>query len=182
MVLTGWVKPVLPGSQFCPAFTPVFTGWSKLVLPMGKTWAKPVFLIGYREEVLRGNKAFLTGWRLTAQLLSNRFRYVPVSRQYRQRENTVYRALISELQHSQCISFQWYSQCMHIYQRYVAAFEYVCAGLFAWFFYLDKFGPNRWMGSCGPGSLLALSLRRVCYVIAPWTHRPITYRSRPDQR
>ena len=61
VVLTGRVKPVLPGSQFCPAFAPVSTGWSKLVLPMGKTWTKPVFLIGYREEVLRGNKAFLTG-------------------------------------------------------------------------------------------------------------------------
>ena len=61
VVLTGWVKPVLPGSQFCPTFTPVLTGWSKLVLSMGKTWAKLVFLIGYREEVLRENKAFLTG-------------------------------------------------------------------------------------------------------------------------
>ena len=61
MVLTGRVKPVLPGSQFCPAFTQVLTGWSKLVLPMGKTWAKLVLFIGYREEVLKGNKAFLTG-------------------------------------------------------------------------------------------------------------------------
>ena len=105
VVLTGRVKPVLPGSQFCLAFTPVLTGWSKLVFPRGKTWAKPVFLIGYREEVLRGNKAFLTGWRLTAQLLSNRFRYQ--SADNTGKENTAHRELISELQHSQCISCQW---------------------------------------------------------------------------
>ena len=59
VVLTGRVKPVLPG--FYPGFNRVLAGWSKLVLPMGKTWAKPVSLIGYREEVLRENNAFLTG-------------------------------------------------------------------------------------------------------------------------
>ena len=72
-VLTGRTKPVLPGSQFCPAFTLVLTGWSKLVLPMGKTWAKLVLFIGYPEEVVRETEAFLTGHRLTARLLSNRF-------------------------------------------------------------------------------------------------------------
>ena len=110
--------------------------WSKLVLPMGKTWAKLVLFIGYPEEVVRETEAFLTGHRLTARLLSNRF---PADRIPTGKEK------IPRTAHW---SVNWLVSTVHVwhnimsergictYQMYVTDCKYrwLHAGRFAWLF------------------------------------------------